>query len=367
MRNYYSLIDVKDWNKWFFLLLLVGLVSCVDQIELDLQKENQNLAINGFITNFPDPYLVFIRYAGNYGESVQEENPVTGAQVQIISSNGSLANLEEIRSGVYETNPSNFVGQVGNRYHLAVVLPDGSHYISEPEELLPVPPIFDLNYKYYEEQVINAAENISFQKRIDILLNTHIPANPENVFFKWDVKGEYEFRESEALTDIFAYTGVGPVLYTCYIPHNIRLGDVTVFDGGSIQGKLLRDEVIKTIDVDYKFAFNYCVHVKQSSLTKEAFSYWNKVEKTLNRNGLLLEESVGKLNGNISNVDDPSEQVSGYFYASAIQSNRMFIPRDSVGRPVSNCILVDSAFVEACMDCLTIHHSTRERPSYWPF
>lgn len=129
----------------------------------------------------------------------------------------------------------------------------------------------------------------------------------------------------------------------------------------------MREKVIKTINVDYKFAFNYCVHVRQSSLTKNAFVYWNRVGKTLNLNGQLLEESIGTLKGNISNFDDPSESVAGYFYASAVTTKRMFVPRDSVGRPVSSCILIDPAFTEPCMDCLIIENSTRERPSYWPF
>ncbi len=366
MTNYSFFIGLHT-RRWSLVMLCAVLVSCVDQIELDLQKVNQNLAINGHITNLPEPNLVFIRYAGNYGESIQEEVPVNGASVDIISSNGLSANLEEIKAGIYQTNPSSFVGKIGNSYQLNVVLPDGSHYISEPEELLPIPPIFELDYNFYEEPYLTALENISYQKKIDILLKTQVPNNPENVFFKWEVKGEYEFRESEALTDIFAYTGVGPVLYTCYIPHNIRLGDIAVFNGDPVKGKLLSDEVIKTIDVDYKFAFNYCVHVKQSSLSESAYTYWNQVGKTLERNGLILGESVGALNGNISNVNDSSDKVAGYFYASAITTKRMFVPRDSVGRPVSNCVLIDSAFVEACMDCLTIKHSTRERPSYWPF
>ncbi len=368
MNNYFSLSEVKTWSRLICSVLFwTGFVSCVDQIDLDLKNVDQNLAINGLITDLPEPYFVFVRYAGNYGESIQEEIPVIGASVQIISSNGTLTNLQEIKPGIYQTNPANFIGQVGDKYKLNVILPDGRHYDSETEELIPVPPILDLDYNFYEQSYLTENENISYQKKIDVLLTTQVPDNAKNVFFKWDVMGEYEFRENEALTDIFAYTGVGPILYTCYIPDNIRLGDIVVFNGEALMGKPLIEKVVKSIDVDYKFAFNYCVHVQQSSLTKKAYNYWSQVNKTLNRSGLLFEESVGKLKGNISNVDAPFESVSGYFYASAISSKRMFVPRDSVGPPVPKCILVDSAFVETCMDCLTIKHSTRQRPTYWPY
>lgn len=367
MIDHIYLTVLKFRMNWCVVILWVSLASCVDQIELALENKDQNLAINGFITNLPEPYFVFVRNAGNYGASIQEETPIAGAFVQIISSSGDRVNLEETGNGVYQSNPATFVGRIGNSYLLNVILPDGRQYVSESEELLPVPPISDLRYNFYEDPYLTAEDDIAIQKKIDILVTTRVPGDPDNVFFKWDVRGEYEFRENEALTDIFAYTGVGPVLYTCFIPDNIRLGDIAVFNGNQIRGTVLKEETIKTINVDYKFAFNYCVHVRQFSLTKNAFTYWNRVAKTLNRNGQLLEESIGTLKGNISNLDVPSESVAGYFYASASTEKRMFVPRDSVGRPVSSCILVDPAFAEACMDCLIIENSTRERPAYWPF
>lgn len=190
MKYYPQLTGLKFCIKWCLIILGTSLVSCLDQIELDLENKDQNLAINGLITNLPEPYFVFIRKAGTYGESIQEEIPVTGAFVQIVSSNGNLVALEEAGNGVYQSNPATFVGQIGIRYQLNVIMPDGRHYVSESEELHAVPPISDLKYNFYEDPYLTAADDISIQKKIDVLVATRVPDNLDNVFFKWDVKGE---------------------------------------------------------------------------------------------------------------------------------------------------------------------------------
>ena len=343
-----------------------GLYCCIDLIDLELDEMDQQLSINGFITNQPEVYTVTIKRTGKFSDHKFAEDPVSGARIEILTKGGVSTLLSENSPGVYETNPGDFVGTVGQSYRLMVQLPNGKKYSSTYEELLPAPPIANLDFNFLEESYLNESDNITSFKKVDILVNTQIPSNPNNVFFKWDVSGEYEFREIEALTDIFAYTGVGPAQFTCFIPDEIRLGEVMVFDGSNMAGKLLRQEVIKSIKVDYKFAFNYCVHVKQYSLTRTAYDFWNKASKILNRDNSVFSESVGTFQGNMSNEDNPDEVVHGLFYASAVSPARMFVHRDSVDRPVSNCVVTDTAFSAACMDCLEIDNSTRLRPPYWP-
>ena len=69
---------------------------------------------------------------------------------------------------------------------------------------------------------------------------------------------------------------------------------------------------------------------------------------------------------NIKNVNDLSEKVYGYFYASSIVSDKLFIGGDSIRAPVSPCIVIDPVYSEACMECLSLPKSTRRIPSYWP-
>ena len=353
-----------------FNLLLIGLIfcagGCISEIELDLKGENRVLVINGHITNRPESYFVSVKFTGNSSIDHAVQEPVSNAKVWIQSSTGQTAFLTEDSLGVYKTDPEYFIGKIGEHYQLFVEEPELGRYNSGIEPLLPVYPIVDLDYQYFETPELNELNNIAPHKSIDIFATTVIPTDPENTFIKWTVTGEYEFREIEALTDIFATTGVGPAQFTCFIQDIIRLGDVVVFDASKTTGDLFIREKIKSIDINYKFAFNYCVHVKQFSLSKTAYRYWNQVKMVRERTGDFFEGIPGQVIGNIRSDDHPEEVVHGLFYASAVASDRIFVERDSVSRPISPCIIVDSSFDEPCKDCLLLRTSTKLRPSYWP-
>ncbi len=347
-------------------LTIITSTACIDRIDLELDSGATRLAINGHITNRIEPYLITIVQQGSYGKVIKQQRPISNAEVIVESASGGRTNLQETSPGNYLSDSTKFTGVVGEHYRLRVFLSDGRSYLSAFEPLLPVPPITNLDYFFYEEQYLNESEIISSQKRIDVLVSTPVPLNGNNVFFSWEVRGEYEFRELEALTDIFAYTGVGPTMFTCFVQDNIRLGEIVVHDASTSRGAFLNRLPIKTVDVDYKFAFNYCVHVDQLSLSEPAYRYWQAASQTLDRNGTILEEAIGKLRGNITSVNNAEEKVHGYFYASAISMARLFVPRDSVDRPVSSCIIPDPAFEEVCKECVEIEQSTRKRPAYWP-
>ena len=343
--------------------LLIILNACIDPIELDSQRKPTFLVINGQITDRIGPYSVTINQSGN---EVSELTYVNDAMVNIISSDGQFTQLSHVGPGLYQTDPQDLIGRIGNTYTVQVIMENGAIYRSEPEKLLPVTPILNVDFDFVREPILNEVENVSEQKRVKIKLDTHVPDNLENVFFKWNVIGEYEFKEEEALTDIFRETGVGTELFTCYVADIIRGGDVSVFDGTDNAGTRLLQQEIKSIDVNYKFSFNYCAHIEQQSLTSGAYQFWSAVNLAKNRSGTLFETIPGRITGNIKNINNPEEEVLGYFYASSVVNRRLFIPPDSVSRPVSPCLVIDPAFRSSCMNCLELENSTRAIPPYWP-
>ncbi len=353
----------------FFTIVFVIIIcflanSCIETIDLaDRSNTEQYITINGQITSLNEPYVVTIAKSGTFNEYIEK---ISDADVKIIGSNGYIYQLEPTEAGRYETDQNQPPGIVGNTYFLMVTLNNGDIYQSAIEELLPVSPIEDITFEYVKEKELNEELNIVDRKRVKISVTNGIRDNSEITYYKWNVTGEYEFRESEALTDIFMFTNVGPVLLTCFVDDPIRLGEVYVFNTEEALGHEKFKQEIKSIDVDYKFAFNYCVHVQQESLSCEAYQFWTNVQEVTEREGGLFENTPGNITGNISNIDDPEEIVLGYFYASAVTEKKIFISADLVGNPVSPCYVIDDDFEAECMECLEIPNSRRGLPSYWP-
>ena len=335
----------------------------MDKIHFDDVEKESFLVVDGNISDQPGPYMVYLSRSGF--DDVSGEN-ISGAEINILINNSERFYFEEISNGTYQSDSSDFIGKIGSEYILEIKLQDGSSYKSDSEKLLPVPPIQKLGYDLSIVSFLNESENIKDQKKVNITVSILIPENFENRYFKWDVSGEYEFREIEGLTDIYIETGTGTVLYRCYIQDHLRKGEISIFDGSKYGGELLNHKQIKSIDLSFKFAFQYCVNVKQSSLTRGAFDYWRAIKESRERSGSLFEKIPSSVPGNIRNVNDLSEKVYGYFYASSVIFDRLFIGGDSIRAPISPCIVIDPAYSVACMECLSLPKSTRKIPSYWP-
>ena len=343
--------------------VLFSFASCLDQIEFDGVKKESFLVVDAHISDELGPYMVYLSRSGFddiSGESISD------AEINILTDDSERFYFEEIASGTYRSDSVEFIGQIGMAYILEIKLPDGSLYRSDSQKLLPVPPIEKLDYNLNIISFLNELGNIKDQKKVNITVSMSIPENIDNRYFKWDVSGEYEFREIEGLTDIYIETGIGTVLYRCYIQDHLRKGEVSIFDGSKYRGELLNRKEIKSIDLSFKFAFQYCVNVKQSSLSRGAFEYWRAIKESRERSGSLFEKIPSSVPGNIKNVNDLSEKVYGYFYASSVVSDKLFIGGDSIRAPVSPCIVIDPAYSAACIECLSLPKSTRQIPSYWP-
>lgn len=345
----------------FFVLL--SITSCLDQIEFDVVKKESFLVVDAHITDEPRPYRVYLSRSGF--DDISGEN-ISDAEINILTNDSERFYFEEITAGTYQSDSVDLIGQIGSEYILEIKLPDGSLYRSDPEKLLPVPSIQKLDYNLNIVSFLNEVGNIKNQKKVNITVSMLIPENIDNRYFKWDVSGEYEFREIEGLTDIYIETGIGTVLYRCYIQDHLRKGEISIFDGSKYRGEFLNSKEIKSIDLSFKFAFQYCVNVKQSSLSRGAFEYWRAIKESRERSGSLFEKIPSSVPGNIKNVNDLSEKVYGYFYASSVVSDKLFIGGDSIRAPISPCIVIDPAYSAACMECLSLPKSTRRIPSYWP-
>lgn len=337
--------------------------ACVDTIEIKSNLEERFLVINGKITNQAGPYVVTVRRSGT-AQSIEEN--ISGAEVSLISGTGQTASLLEESPGVYVSDSSDIQGKIGESYRVEVVLSNGKVYQSAEEEMQDTLALGELSYKFVREETLNELNNIVLKKRIKVSVENPIPENTENLFYKWEVSGEYEFRETDALSDIFATTGAGPLMFTCFVPEALNFGDLYLLDGRGLGGKEGFKQEIKTIPVSFKFAYNYCVHVNQLSLSEGAYRFWNQVQTLSEREGLFQASAAGEIKGNMKNADDPEEKVLGYFYTAAINAKKIFVSPDSVANPFSPCFLIDPAFVGACDECLVIRGSYRGAPDYWP-
>ncbi|HUR10506.1 MAG TPA: DUF4249 domain-containing protein, partial [Flavitalea sp.] len=98
----------------------------------------------------------------------------------------------------------------------------------------------------------------------------------------------------------------------------------------------LESDIIKTLPITYipygswKFQDKYSVMVRQYSLTKEGFEFWQDVKKNSEQLGTIFDPLPSQTVGNIHCITNPQETVIGFISAGSAVEKRIFITRAEV-------------------------------------
>ena len=186
-----------------------------------------------------------------------------------------------------------------------------------------------------------------------IFVNTPLLGEGQETYLTWNVSGEWRMSEiGNIFNDI------------CYITETIDFGNAPVFSSEDASGDFLPDQEIFTRGVDHRFHDTYLFFIYQQSLTKTAYEFWNAVNLEINRTGDIFETPPANVRGNISNVDNPTEEVLGLFYATAVDTSLLFVRGSEVENPQPECrpFPPPPAY---CNNCLLRDGATITRPDYW--
>jgi hypothetical protein len=275
----------------------------------------------------------------------------------------------------------------GQTYRLDITTNDGKNYKSEFVRAIETPAIDSLNWKR--------------DKDVIIYVNSHDPQN-DTRYYKWDYEETWEYH---AFYQTDLGTSNGMIFYRDSITQAFKCwsnaASTDIILGTSVK---LSDDVISNIPVaivpenSRKIDFRYSILVKQFGLTKEAYDYWQILQKNTQQLGTLFDAQPSQLAGNIHCVENPSEPVIGFISASSVQEKRLFISNRELtnwhgGTPGTACTLQfttinptnylifdypDTTYgayyfitgggmavaKKQCLDC-TLNGGTNNKPVFW--
>jgi hypothetical protein len=214
----------------------------------------------------------------------------------------------------------------------------------------------------YTEQ-LNEVGNVVTNYFISIFITTPIKRNVEDDYFIWRSDEVYSF------TEIQCHPLHTPKV--CYIKRPIKNEELKIFSSEGLDEGTLKGLQVAKVSA-YPLWEHYEKHfynVAQHAITKEAYEYWETVKKIAQPSGSIFDTPPAPIPGNIYNVNDPDEQVLGFFELSAVDTvrTRTFYqdlePLAIIDRcPSNNWQAYNDP---ACCQCLILKNSELERPSYW--
>ncbi len=335
------------------ILLITLLLGCIDPLELDVDVEVKLLIVEGGIdTNF-GPHTIALSTSAKFGSVFDGfVAPVKKAIVFVRGQNGTNTFLIEVEDGIYET-PTSFKGEVGSAYSINIKTRNGGHYISIPEKIVAVPAIESLTFEFSSI----AKPKSGSKSGIIVSSNFRDPENEQN-FYKWDYEGTFKFI---AFPELYTDPETGqpapkPCCKECWFSET-NTKTVSILSDRNVNGGMISTPVAFIEDDGLRFHDKYLVRIKQQSLSKEAYEFFKILDSQLSISGDIFDPPPATIRGNISSINNPEEEVIGFFTAKDISVDAIFLLRSDLDDHQRMAVIHN--------DCRVKIGATAKRPVYW--
>ena len=332
--------------------------ACIDPLKVDIQDSQQILVVEGGISTLPGRHRILLTKSDKYGSVLDGFiRKQTGATVWVRDEEGNQTFFEELEEGNYYTPPT-FQALIGRKYTLLITLANGERYVSTPEQVLPAPPIDSLTVLFKRQPVLNGAVQ---ETGIEIYAQWKDPEDASN-YYLWETEGIHILNTQPSL--YVGRDGQGnPVpapkdcCERCYQYEPDINTVIRIFKDNFTNGKNNAELAVYIPDDGKRFMEKYMAIVKQYSLTKEAFQFYDLLKNQLSIQGDIFDPPPATIRGNMINLDNPDEEVIGYFRASDVATDTIYILRDDLEEPKPIKQIFD--------DCRVFKGATTERPPFW--
>jgi len=306
----------------YVLAVIFTLCTCIDPYSPKLKGYDSLLVVNGLITDENAAYTITL------SKTLQDQNAipvvVSDASVYITDETGNSSYLNSMGGGIYKTNSVDFRGVIGKSYTLHITTHEGNEYQSTPCIMQSVPDIDSVYFARDEETVNNGTES---QTGLMIYLDSKPGDN--NVFYRWSFEETWKFKvpfpKRFNYIDSAHIFRIDNVHEICWKSN--KSGDILIKSVYPGQNPRIEKEPILFISSDKsdRLMIEYSVLVKQYSLSKDEFNFWDNLKKVNETGGDIFASQPFEVISNIHNINNPDEKVLGYFQVSAVKQKRKYI------------------------------------------
>ncbi|MEO9851314.1 MAG: DUF4249 domain-containing protein [Reichenbachiella sp.] len=267
------------------ILIAISLISlsCIDQINLNLESGTTNLVVFGWITNETRPYEVKLSLSNAYSDQ-SGYPPIIGAEVYVTDQLANRYDFMEIpNTGRYLSDPSDFIGRPGDVYQLTIIHEEKT-YLSALETMPSLTQVEDAFVNFIADPAdfeIDAGDENFF-------ISAFVLDDPnEDNYYRWKIFVNSELRNQPEELVLF--------------DDRFTNGNKFKYDAGNV--------VFTESDIPY---------FQHMSLSKGAYDFYLNLKEQTSSSTLSPRIQPGIISGNMINENDPNELVLGYFGASEV-------------------------------------------------
>jgi len=294
---------------WLMALLYTG---CTKPLELPDTKPNATiLIVEGDVIagNNAENSFYLSRLKTLQGK---DSIPELNAQVEIISKDGAKWQVPQLGRGIYK---STLNLPIDKALSLKIQTTDGKIYQTEFQQPAITPVIDSLTFKQVEEGM-------------SVFVHTHDDKNKSR-YYRWNFE---ETWERHAWFDSYHNYVNGRIVartpdeqtFMCW--KTALAPNIIIDNSTSLSNDVISYKNITTVPfLSEKLYVRYSILVKQITLSKEAYEFWNILKKNTELTGTLFDPQPSQLPTNIVCVNDASRKAIGYVSVGTQTEKRLFV------------------------------------------
>jgi len=311
-------------------LFLLGFfaTSCKIEYHPSLKSPSSGyLVVEGFINSDGPTSITLSRTIKIYNDSVVD-NREHNALVNIEAQSNESYPMYETADGIYTS--SSLQLNSNEKYRLHIKTSNGKEYVSDFTNYRTTPDI----------------DSLSWQRNADgvkIYINTHDDQD-QTGYYNWKYEETWEFHAAyysslEFVVDPISHFVIGvkfknadksidSSLHTCW--KNVVSSNIIIGSSEMLSSNHIYFPIMSIRSADEKLGVLYTINLRQYAISKEAFSYLQKLKKNTEEIGSIFAAQPSQLSGNIHCTTDPSEMAIGFVEVSQEKQKRLFISNQQV-------------------------------------
>lgn len=304
-------------------ILIVILTGCIDPyFPSELTSTESILIVDGFIDTSGSSKLTLAR-----SQSITDLSAPffeVGAEVWIEDEIGNKITLLDTQDGNYILENANLNA---SKYRLRIITTNQQEYASEYVSVLDSPQIDSVTWRIAQDE------------NIEILVSSHGEPT-SSTYYQWIFEEVWEYRSFLNSMYIFdsntrsVYYNGNQNIYTCWRSgqsSKINIESTNRFADNRVSNFQLTSFSWN----DERTRLKYSILIKQYSLSKDAFNYWQQLKKNNEDIGTIFGSLPSELKGNLINLEDESKPVVGFFSVGTVAQKRIFIKNSDFPPPVA--------------------------------
>lgn len=349
------MINNSRFINWILLSVVFFFYSgCIQEADVPIGENQRILVVEGGVSTVPKSHLISIARTANYagildgGEVIKE----TGATVVVRDSEGNSIFFEE---GEVEGNyysPPEFAAEIGKSYTLLIQTSDGEVFNSIPQTVEATPAIDALVPVF-----VTKTDPVTQFDVYGLEVYSSFKDSEERDYYLWSTRGVYSISARPDLhTDALGNPTPKDCCATCWVSEN-RISEFRTVNDELFNGDQ-RNEIVAFIEDDgHRFDSKYYLKVEQSKIPSEAYEFYKILNQLAEIDGDIFDPPPVTSRGNIINIDDPDQNIIGYFYALDVIEEEIFLLPSMLDERAPDIILND--------DCRVYKNGFTDRPAFW--